>query len=344
MKYKLYTTSEKAWDAMIDEIDRAKKSIFIEMYIFLDDTQESHDFFGKLIEKSKNGINIIIVADAYGSSNLKGKKTIELKNAGIEIIFFSHWLRHIHRKILVIDNKIAFIGGVNIGKKFKSWNDLQLKITGKIVKTFLRSFAYTYEISGGKKEEILKLRNNKISTKLKFWLMEHWPSKNVYVMKNHYIEKIKSAEKKITIITPYFTPPRWMKSILDDAIRRNVEIEIIIPKKVDIFLMNKVNFCYIYDLYSIGIKFYLHSEMNHSKLLLIDNEDATLGSQNIDLASFRYNNEVGISFKEKSIIKELNTIITLWKKNSTMFKPKKYKMNILDYLIFALMKILRPIL
>lgn len=126
------------------------------------------------------------------------KKQIENRKGenGIEFIFFSHWLRHIHRKILIVDEKIAFIGSVNIGKRFNKWNDLQLEIRGKIVKAILKSFAYTYMMAGGKNYKILNYRKKKITTKLKFWLIEHWPIRNIYTLKKHYVEKIMHAEKK----------------------------------------------------------------------------------------------------------------------------------------------------
>ena len=231
MSYRLHTTSLKAWDAMLQAIDSAQKSIYIEMYIFLDDTKRSHNFIGKLRAKARSGVQIIIVADAYGSKILKEEIARTIAKSGIEFIFFSHWLRHIHRKILIVDEKIAFIGGVNIGKRFKHWSDLQLELRGKIVKRLLKSFAYTYEMAGGKNKKILRYRERKFASKLRFWLIDHWPTKNIYTLKNHYVEKITGAQKSIQIATPYFTPPRWLISLLDGAIRRGVTVEILIPKE-----------------------------------------------------------------------------------------------------------------
>jgi cardiolipin synthase len=344
MKYKLYTTSHKAWDAMLKAIDEAQKSILLEMYTFLDDTNESHDFIGKLIQKSKNGVRIIIVTDAYGSKLFKKENLKKLQDAGVEILFFSHWLRHIHRKVLIIDEKIAFIGGVNIGKRFLKWKDIQMKIKGRIVRRLMKSFAYTYEMAGGKDEKISKLRKMKFSYKLKFWLLEHWPSRNIYTLRNHYTEKIISAKEKIQIVSPYFTPPRWMISLLDDARRRNVSIEIYVPEEVDIPIMTRVNMHYIDRLYSIGAEIFLAKEMNHAKIFIVDGKEGLLGSQNIDLASFRYNSEIGIFFKDKKLLKELSLIIEDWKKSSIHFYPKKYKMGFIDYIIFGLSKLLHPIL
>ena len=344
MKYKLYTTSLKAWDAMIESIDLAKKSIYIEMYIFLDDTKKSHDFLGKLKQKARAGVRVVIVADAYGSKILKDEIAKKIENSGIEFLFFSNWLRHIHRKILVVDEKIAFIGGVNIGKRFTHWNDLQLKLSGRTVKNILRSFAYTYEMAGGKDKKILKYRERKFSAKLKFWLIEHWPNKNIYTLKSHYVEKITRAEKCIQIATPYFTPPRWLISLLDDAIRRGVKVEILIPKKADLNIMNLLNYRYMRKLYPLGISFYLGNKMNHAKLLIIDGQEGLIGSQNLDLLSFQLNSEVGVFFQEKKLLQELSNVICGWKHNSVKFRPGQHKMRAIDWAVLAIMKVLHPIL
>ena len=199
-------------------------------------------------------------------------------------------------------------------------------------------------MAGGKNKAILKLREGKIVTRLKSQLIENWPIKNIHSLRSHYVKKITGAKKSIKIITPYFTPPRWLISLLDDAVRRGVRIEILIPKKVDWKIFTSLNFRYINKLHIMGIHFYLAEDMNHSKLLLIDDEEGLLGSQNIDPLSFEINNEAGIFFKEKRLIQELSMIFDKWKINSQPFEPKNYHMRPIDYFILAITKILHPIL
>ncbi len=329
---------------MLESIDQAKKSIYIEMYIFSDDTKKSHDFIGKLKQKAREGLRVVIVADAFGSKTLKNEIAKNIEKSGVEFLFFSNWLRHIHRKILIVDEKTAFIGGVNIGKRFTHWNDLQIKLSGRTVKNILRSFAYTYKMAGGKDKKIIAFRDRKFSSKLKFWIIEHWPNRNIHTLKNHYIEKITRAEKSILITTPYLTPPRWLISLLDDAIRRKVRVEILIPKKVDWQIMNLINQRYMRNLHPLGINFYIVNQMNHSKLLIIDKEEALVGSQNLDILSFELNIEAGVFFREKKLVQEILNVTELWKKNSSKFKPSHYKMKMIDWIILALLKMLHPIL
>lgn len=344
MKYKLYTTSEKAWDAMINAIDQAKESIYMEMYIFLDDTSASHDFIGKLKQKAREGIRVVIVVDAFGSQNLKKESIASIREAGAELLFFSDWLRHIHRKILIVDEKIAFVGGVNIGKKFTHWNDMQLKIQSRMAKTFLKSFAYTYAMAGGRSEKILIYRDKLLRTKFRFWIMEHSPFRNIYSLKEQYREKISGAKNSIRIVTPYFIPPRWLIALLDNAIQRNVKVEIIVPKSTDLPFINRINHRFIHDLSLLGISFFLTQQMTHAKILIIDGEEALVGSQNIDFLSFQINAETGVFFREKNLIREIQEIIDNWKKDAEQFKLLKYKMKFIDYIILLLLRLFSPIL
>ena len=344
MRYKLYKKSFKAWDAMLEAIDQAQKSIYLEMYIFLDDTSKSHDFIGRLQKKASRGLQVIVVADAFGSANIKKETVAKIKSAGIEFIFYSHWLRHIHRKILIVDERIAFIGGVNIGKSFSNWNDLQLRLTGRIVKPILKSFAYTYWMANGKDQRILEYRKRTFTAKFKFWIMEHSPIRNVYSLKEQYREKISQAKHSIQIVTPYFTPPRWLGALLDSAVQRGVRVEILVPQKTDLPVIDRVNHNYIYKLSFLGIKFFLTNKMLHAKMLVIDNEIGLIGSQNIDYLSFQINTEAGIFFTEKNLIEELQQIIEEWKSDAIEFKSQKYKLRFWDYIILASMKMLHPIL
>lgn len=344
MNCKLYATSLKAWDAMLKAISGAKKSIYLEMYIFLDDTSGSHDFIGKLKQKAKEGIRVVIVADAFGSSALKKDSIRAIRESGAEFIFFSKWLRRIHRKILIVDEETAFIGGVNIGKRFSRWNDLQMEIGGRIARKILRSFAYTYEMAGGKNEVITKYRDRSIAKKIRFWTLDHWPVYGLRTLKDHYTKKLSGAKKSIRIVTPYFIPPRWLISLLDAAVKRGVAVEIMVPKQTDYRIADRINYRYMHIVSPLGVRFYLSRRMNHAKILLIDGREGLIGSQNIDIFSFRLNVEAGIFFKENRAVGELQKTVEKWKKEAVDFRSHQFRMKPVDYAILAIMKLLNPIL
>src|SRR5680860_73085 len=218
MKYKLYTTSNKAWDGMFKAMLKAETSIFLEMYILVNDTNRTHNFFKLLKDKAKSGVEVVVIADAYGSYSLRADNIKELKEAGAEFIFFSHWLKRTHRKILIIDNRIAFLGGVNIEEKIRDWRDLQIKVEGSAVKFILKSFANSYRKCGGKRESILRFGFTPLTHKLKSWVMDNWQGTNKkYYLNNYYREKISGAKLSVKIVTPYLLPPRWFIAVLDDA-------------------------------------------------------------------------------------------------------------------------------
>ena len=110
MKYKLFTKTGKFWDALLNDIQSAKKSIYIEMYSFFGNTEDSHDFVELLAEKAKAGIEVVLVFDSFGSRELSISAVTKMEKAGIEVLFFSNLLRRTHRKIMIIDDQIAFFG------------------------------------------------------------------------------------------------------------------------------------------------------------------------------------------------------------------------------------------
>ncbi|MEK7114829.1 MAG: phospholipase D-like domain-containing protein [Patescibacteria group bacterium] len=314
MKYKFYTVSFNAWDAMLGAIKLAEKSIYWECYILLDDTP-THNFFDILKEKARQGVVVKIIADAIGSFWLGSSAVNDLRAAGVEILFFNHrgWFNRNHKKILIIDEKIGFIGGVNIAKAHRHWLDLHLKVEGLIARALLRSFIKSYKISGGKDN----LVHQKIRLHRKIRILDHLPflSKSRSLRK-FYIEHINNAKDNILIATPYFVPHLWLIKALKNAARRGVKIEIIMPKETDHRIITWLNRLFVYLVGEKGIDFYFSSKMIHAKALLVDDQEGLVGSNNIDAASFEFNSESGLVFKRKDMLKDLKNIFEAWKKES----------------------------
>lgn len=344
MKYRFYTTSGKAWDGMFKAISEATKSIYLEMYILLDDTKATHNFLGLLKDKARQGLEVVIIADAFGSHELSNNSIAELKEAGVEFIFFSHLLSRTHRKILILDNKIAFLGGVNIEEKTRYWRDLQIKLSGKIIKPIIKSFAYAYKMAGGKKASILQYNDHSFPKIIKSWLVDNWSNtQHSYFLSNYYRNKIIAAQKSIVIVTPYLIPPRWLLALLDSAVRRGVVVEIIMPQDTDYKMINKINYINTCRLSLLGVKCYFLPIMNHAKLMLVDDEEGVIGSQNLDFLSFGMNMEVGIFFRQKDIINNLIHILSKWKRESTLFVNGYAKIRWRDRIILFIFRFFYPI-
>jgi cardiolipin synthase A/B len=344
MKYKIYTTSKRAWQGMVNSIKKAKKYIYIEMYI-LDNEIGIYNFIDVLLERARQGVEVTLVLDAYGSSSFRSFNIKRLKEKGIEVLFFSKWLRRTHRKILIVDDKIAFLGGVNFHKKSVDWIDLQVKIINKVlVKNILRSFAYTYQMSGGKNNRIIRKRKQSIFKSIKAQFLENVPGHNIYGLEDYYRERIMKAEKSIDMTTPYFLPPRWLIAMLDNAVSRGVEVNIILPKKTDLSLVNRVNYLYVKKMNGMGINFYSYKRMNHAKLLLIDDKEVLIGSQNLDFLSFRVNAESGVFISDKSLVKDLVKLVSNWKNDSKYFDVDDSRIGILDRIILVFIRFFYSIL
>lgn len=337
MKYKIYSKTKKFLDSLQEDIYNAKTSIYIEMYIFWDDDKKPYNFVDALIEKAQQGVHVVLVLDAFGSKELKETTIQKMQKAKIEIHFFSNRLRRTHRKLVMIDEKIAFFGWANIKKSTKHRLDLQIRIKWKIsIKPFLKTFAYTYKMSGWTNRKITAYARKWFFKKIKSFLMENLPGHKMYRLTDYYREKMIHAKKSIKITTPYFMPPRWMIALLDNAQRRGVNVEIMIPYDTDIKMLNKINYYYISLLTDMGITFYAIKQMNHAKMMIIDDNEWVVWSQNIDHLSFSHNFEIGAFFKQKELVNILIDVFNGRKKKSVSYTTLDIRLTLRDRFVRAI--------
>lgn len=329
---KFFTSSEKAWKVMFEAVSNAKKSIYLEMYIFQNDMKE-FDFFDLLKEKARQGLRVRIIIDYFGSVALSYSAVSELEEAGVEILSLSYLLHRMHRKVLVVDERIAFIGGVNLHQSSKFWNDLMVRIKGNLVDKVVLSFVKSYINARGKDPILLNKNRKTAKAKTDTGIVEHSPVSNTFHLKRIYKKYLNEAQNSIVLITPYFIPKRWLSATLHQAVLRGVNVEILVPKNTDHFFIDRVNYFYIYKLAKLGIKFYIEPNMNHAKAIIIDEKEAMVGSQNLDFLSFDFNSEVGIFFKDLEVVSELCYIAEDWKKESILFDYKTYQPKWFDYIL-----------
>jgi cardiolipin synthase len=344
-QHKFYTNSESAWLAMLEAIKQAQKSIYWEIYIFEDDFSPQYNFFQVLGEKARAGVKIRIVLDGFGSMYLSNNTINNLRSAGAEVLFFNSWFRRIHRKVLVIDEEIAFLGGVNVGKSYIKWLDLHLRLTGKkIVRSLVKSFSRSYFYCGGTDPYLLALRAESNARKTGIWLLENFPWMGKFMLRSYYKEQIALAKERVVLVTPYFVPHRWLVHSLQMAQARGVSIEVIIPQNTDPKILSFANHVFVSSLNKTGIKFFMTKDMIHAKAILIDNRVGLVGSNNIDGLSFDINAEAGISFEKKEMIRDLKNIIEIWKGDSTLFKHNGEYEGWYYKIIEKIVRFIQPIL
>ena len=331
---------------MFEAISAAKESVYLEMYIFEDDMRQ-YDFLKLLKEKARSGLRVRIILDSFGSMNFGSEAISLLRESGAELYFFTsyvYFLHVTHRKILVVDEKRAFIGGVNFTQKHRLWNDLAMSIRGKLVKHIIRSFAKVYVECGGTDPVIVAQNKHTILDKTRTWLVEHFPTKHNFVLKKIYKEHIDNAKENIILVTPYFLPSRWLIRALKNAVERGVRVELMLPKSTDVPLLDHINYFYMSRLSKMGMNFYVDQKMNHAKAMIIDGKEGIVGSQNLDFSSFALNNEIGVFMKDSSAIKDLLKIYEKWKKEASLFDYKTYKVRWFDYIIYPIFSVFSRIL
>lgn len=330
MRYRLHTVSSVAWDAMLDAIHQAKQTIFWECYILLDDTP-THNFFQALAERARAGVRVKIIADAFGSFWLSRRTIMTLQEAGVEILFFNHlipwwnirrfrhwWLCRNHKKILIVDGQVGFLGGVNVARRFAAWLDVHVEVTGTIVRSLIRSFARSYRRCGGRDPIVIRYLHRHDRLLRRTRLIEHLPFGKEARLRRYYKQHITHAKKEIIIATPYFVPHGWLFKILRAALRRGVRVEVLLPQQTDSALMTYANtvFAEIVSEQESNINFYFTSAMVHAKILLVDNREGLIGSNNIDAQSFDFNMETGLAFQNRRMLNDVRAIVEEWKKTA----------------------------
>lgn len=348
MKYKFFTRSDKAWAAMLEAINSAQKSILLESFIITDDP-ETHHFLEALKKKAMQGVKVKIVLDRAGSFWFGTIDRHAFVKAGVEIAVFNRWINHTHRKLLIVDESVGFVGGVNIRGEYADWLDLHMRISGIFVKKLLSSFAKVYFLSGGRDAEVLRFRKWKFPKlnasvyKAKTWLIERWPFYGKRSLITYYKKKCAEAKHKITIVTPYFIPQRWLFNSLKKAFKRGVKIEVLVPSHTDHFLVQRAHH-YILKNLSPMIDFFVMPKMNHAKVLLVDDHEGLVGSNNMDAQSFDFNLEASVVFQRRDMILDLEAILKRWKGESAPFAKDEFKRHWYDWPLEFLLGLIYSVL
>jgi len=319
---KVLHSGKETFDAIFSSILNAKKFIHVQYYIF--EKGELQDRFYELFkQKIKVGVEVRMIYDSFGSSSFRGKLKKRFRDIGVKAYpmmplrlgSFMYTLNYRnHRKIIIIDGNVAFTGGVNVSDKYiKStselgiWQDLHLSLKGAAVASLHRIFCKDYFFASN--EELLL--NDKYSAKTGIrgdhlvQIVSSGPDSGQPGIMQQYIAMIHLAERKICIANPYFVPGVAVLQALKIAALSGVEVNLVVPKKSDSFLARYSMFSNFEEFLSIGINIYLRKDFSHSKVIVIDDEIASVGSGNFDYRSFEHNFETNVVIYDTTIAKEI---------------------------------------
>lgn len=313
-KVAIYTDGVEKFAALVKEIEKAKEFIHLQYYIIKPD-----EVFEKieeaLLKKVREGVEVRILYDSMGCRNMRKRDWKRLHQGGIcTAEFFPAKLKKLHlrinyrnhRKIVIIDGKVGFVGGFNVGKEyigkdkyFKYWRDTHLKIEGSAVDGLSLRFILDWNYATKQNlfyDKYLIMdraaeRGKKGSTGIQ--IISSGPDSKNQNVRNNYLRIIHKAKKHIYIQTPYFIPDEPMLCALQIASMSGVDVKVMIPCKPDHPFVYWATYSYINDLLEAGIKCYTYMPgFLHAKGIMADGEVSSFGTANMDIRSFQLNFEV----------------------------------------------------
>lgn len=305
----IFTNGRDKFESLLKDIEQAKTSINLQYYIFEDDNI-GHRLSELLIRKASEGVKIRLIYDHVGSFHVKKKFFKRLRAVGIDAHpFFKvrfplfgyrvNWRNH--RKLVIIDGKIGYIGGMNVadryidGGKFDVWRDTHLRITGPGVAALFYSFAVDWNFMG---EPLLEKDNQDapaITGDVGLQLITSGPTNQWNNVELMFHKAISGARERVFIQTPYFLPTEGLLKALVTAALAGVDVRIMMPLRTDSAILRYASFSYITECLRAGIKIYLYKPgMLHSKAIIIDDQLTSVGSTNFDFRSFEHNFEANM--------------------------------------------------
>ncbi|MFO8066290.1 MAG: phosphatidylserine/phosphatidylglycerophosphate/cardiolipin synthase family protein [Bacteroidales bacterium] len=312
LQFRLISDPFKYFAAMLKDIEEAKDYIYLEIYRFANDPIGIR-FRDYLVKKAKEGVKIKLLIDSWGASSSYHFFS-ELVANGAEVRFFKKirisWdtftknHRRDHRKILVIDDDISYIGSGNISGYSLNWRESMFRIKGSIAKKFKTIILQNTEIYN--KFFYDKNEYTKIVKYYDYSIIRDVPTIRFQPTQKKFLELINKAKKEVLIEMPYFLPGSNLRKALMDAAGRGVKVKVVIPKKSDVGIMDVLTSRYLGELAQHNVKIFFYTPQNlHAKIFMVDRNAFVVGSANFDYRSFRYQHEISLYGENKSLIRQI---------------------------------------
>ncbi|MBD5644743.1 cardiolipin synthase [Clostridium botulinum] len=349
---KIFKDGIEKFEYLKKELLKAKHHIHLEYYIVKNDNigNEIKDI---LIKKAKEGVKVRFIMDRVGSIGIKRFYIKELKDNGIDVVQYSYFLapllRHIntqinyrnHRKIVVIDGKTGFIGGINIGDEYLGkgklgyWRDTHLMIKGDFVMGLQAVFMDDFATIKAVNDEMFTYGDN---FKVYFPKMHEYDGKVMQLVKSGPDSQFQSimqtifkmitlAKDHIYITTPYFVPNDSIMNAIKVASLSGVDVRILFPGRYDHLVVYYASRTYLEELIKYGVKIYFYDENSfiHAKTIMVDGEICTVGTANMDIRSFELNYEINAVIYDEETTENLENIFFQDLKRSKRIYKEDFK-------------------
>lgn len=339
-----FVDGNEKFNALLEDLKSAEHFIHIQYYIIRNDV-----LFDRIVkvlaERAAAGVEVRVLFDAMGCRSVRHSYWRRLNEMGIRTAeFFPALLRRFqlrinyrnHRKIVVIDNKVAYVGGFNIGKeyidldeKFGHWRDTHLRIKGTGVSSLQLQFILDWNYAAGQNilQNELLFEGFEPGTRdgCKLQMISSGPDNTSEQIRDNYLRLISKAQKSIYIQTPYFIPDESIFNALKIAAVSGIEVYIMIPCKPDHPFVYWATYSYVGDLVMAGARCYTYDNgFLHSKGMIVDGKVFCYGTANMDIRSFALNFEVNVVVYNSEKARELERIFREDLKYCTQITRDKY--------------------
>ena len=354
----LLMSGQEKFDDMFKAIRQARSSVHLEYFNFRNDSIASL-LFDILAEKHKEGVEVRALFDAFGNDSnnkpLRKRHLKELRARGIQIYEFDPirfpWINHVfhrdHRKIVIIDGKIAYTGGMNVADYYikgpevvGSWRDMHCRIEGSEVNTLQSIFVKIWkkvtgeQISGYKyyrgvhvADYIGGLKpyttNSAVSNLV--GIINREPRTSNKIIRQFYVNAINDARDSIKLVNPYLTLSHKLKKSLRNAAKRGVKVEVMVSTHSDIPLTPDCVFYNVHKLMKKGVDVWMYTPgFHHTKIIMVDGRFCTVGSANLNARSLRFDYEENAVIVDKETTHELEKMFEQDKKDSFLLTPETW--------------------
>lgn len=357
---KIYTNGEEKFRDLLEAIANAEHHIHIQYYIFCDDAIGAK-VKDALIVKAKQGVQVRVLYDDVGSWKVKNQFYQEMKDAGIQVFPFLKVVFPIltskvnyrnHRKIVVVDGKIGFIGGMNIADRYVKgttwgvWRDTHFRFTGKGVHGLQSVFLIDwYVVTKDLIDAPVYYQKVKANSSNLMQVVTSGPVGVWRTLLQATIYAIGNAKKCVYIQTPYFLPTEGLNQVLQTAALAGVDVRLMLPNKSDTHLVNMASHSFIDEMERSGVKVFLYKPgFLHSKLILIDDDLTIVGSANMDFRSFEHNFEVNAFIYDQDFALKMKEVFYRDMKDSELLIPSVWlKRPLKQRLTESFMRLFSPL-
>jgi cardiolipin synthase len=313
------------FDAVLAAVAQAREHIHLEYYIYLPD-HIGTALRDALVERARAGVRVRLLLDAVGSGKTNARFLQPLVDAGGEVAWFHPmrlrwfwrrpWLNlRTHRKIIVIDDRLAFTGGINITdeederRRDDAYRDLHLRLEGNVVHHLQLVFAEDWAYATGNAPRMPE-RPSAERGRTVAQVLVSGPDSAWEPIHRLHVSAIHEARQRVWLVTPYFVPGEAARMALTSAALGGLDVRLLVPRQTDSRLVTYAARSYFDELLDAGVRIYEYGpRMLHTKALLCDDDLAIIGSANFDHRSFRLNFELSVLFRDSALTEQLARLI-----------------------------------